>query len=385
MNCPGSVQMAKHYPEQESQDALEGDAAHEIAAAMLKSYRLPPGELLYAPDQFVGKSASNGVIITRDIFEGARLYVNDVLQACEDHGAADKLLVEEVLCATQRVHLHSYGHLDAGFYHYERGVLKLWDFKFGFLPVPAFENWQLINYYAGMLERFEINGLEDQLLDVEFTVVQPRDFNNPIKRWKVIGSDLRGHINRLHTAAHEAMSGGAKTRSGSWCRYCPARHGCASARDAALAGVEYIHQAQPHDLTDDALSFEIATLQHAKKAVEYRLEALEEEAMGRLREGKRVHGFKLKHGSGKRRWVPGREAAIRALAKFYKVDLDKEPELVTVAEAERRLKPKFKEQGQTESDVKAAIEGLYEIPTTGLKLVQDDGTDARRIFTQQET
>lgn len=383
--CAGSVVMIETFPQRDTEEARDGNAAHWISASILDMWKDEGGRCPLIHSAYLGISDPDGTIVTNEMLEGAEMYCDEiasVLEFAELAGLADAwshLHVEERVLATEWIHPDNWGTVDAWFYNPLTHTLHIWDFKFGFLDIPAFENMQLINYYAGIAQTLGINGETDQTLKVQMQAVQPRCFtsNGPIKTWDCVGSDLRGHLNILRSAAIEARGPEPMTRSGNHCRYCPARHGCKSAQDAAMAGVDYIHRAHPDILTNDAVGFELATLRSAKKSIEYRYDAMLEEAESRIKGGQNIPGAMMKPSSGQRKWAKD-VAVIRNVGALTGTDLIAPVKPLTPFQAEKKLR----EAGFTKADIEATLSTLIAPPSSGMKVVKDDGSEARRIFSQ---
>ena len=155
--CPGSRKLEALYPSTERSEAeLEGEAAHLVAKIAL--------EIMDVPTDIPG------VVITQDMADGAKLYMDHVYGiACETH-----LNIEERI-DIPRIHPLAWGTPDC--WMYSNHELHIWDYKFGFGFVEVFENWQLIAYAAGILDRLKVNGIQDQYITVYMHIVQPRSFH----------------------------------------------------------------------------------------------------------------------------------------------------------------------------------------------------------------
>ena len=384
-HCPGAIPMIESFPEKDTEETRDGNAAHWLAANILELWKEEGGRCPLIHSAYLGISDPDGTIITNEMLEGAEMYCEEIAAAIEFaelagfESAWANLHVEERVYATEWVHADNWGTVDCWLFDPVAFKLYIWDFKFGFLDIPAFENMQLVDYYAGIAQQLGINGSTDQVLTVVMQAIQPRCFtsNGPIKDWTVKGSDLRGYINNLVSAAAEARGPEPRTISGPQCRYCPARHGCKSARDAAMAGVDYIHRAMPDAPTNEAVSFELATLTDAKKAIEYRLDAMQEEASSRISAGQSVPGFKMKVSQGKRKWAKDVEL-IRNVGALTGVDLIEGPKPITPFQAEKKLR----DAGFDKDGIESTLSSLIVRPSAGMKVVKDDGSEARRIFSQ---
>jgi len=376
--CPGSVQMKQMMPA-EAQDnaaAMEGAAAHWVAEQILRDAVENEGVSAASFDHLLGNTDPAGTIITKEMIEGAQLYGDFI----------DELGIEFVnYHIEQHVQIPSIHPECAGtpdFFGFNGTDLHIVDYKFGHGGVEAFENKQLLCYYAGIMDETGVIGIGDQDITVHFHVVQPRSYSGdgPIKTWRVAATDLRGLINQLSTAAHKAMGATPLTASGNQCRYCPARHSCESSRQTAASAIEYQNEAVPTPLTDDALAYELPVLLNAIKALQYRADALNDEAVARMGAGTPLFGLTMKQSYGHRSWTTDFDT-IQNMGKMLNkdVDLAKAPALVSPAEAEKRL---MKAAGLTKKAATEMLSGFAEKPARGMKVSIDTGAEARKVFSQ---
>lgn len=367
--CTGWVVMAQSYPEtEESEEAKEGTASHEVAARMLEA--LARANLGYPKkEETVGTVAENGVVISEEMFDAAELYAQDVGAIMRERGVfgGPNLGIEHRVEAP-KIHDLSFGTVDCFLFDRNKGELFIWDYKFGFELVEAYENWQAINYAAGILDFLEVNGLQDQYITVRIRIAQPRAFHRdgPIREWSVKACDLRGLFNILSGNAHKALGPNAETRSGPHCKHCSARHACPAALQAGVKLYEVAAQPAPVELSAEALAVQLAIVQRAKKQLEYLESGYEEQVKGLTRHGKGVPGYRVEEGVGRERWAKPVEEVI-ALGDMLGHDL-RDPKAIT-PNAARKL-------GIDE----AVIMAYSEKPRTGLKVVPDNGNKAKRIF-----
>jgi hypothetical protein len=252
------------------------------------------------------KVVLNGVAVTDEIWDGAMIYVRDVLELFFEiwRGTGAKPLwgIEAKIQATY-IHETSFGTCDFFLWDSVNQCLYIWDFKFGFGFVDAFENWQLINYAAGIFSRPELAGCTGET-QVELRVCQPRAFGHgwPTRHWRVSFSDLVEYINQLQAAAKQALSPQPVTRSGSHCRYCKARHACRTAAEASRVVFEIVGPPVSADQTPEDLGRELEIVYRAMKAAEYRYEGLVAQVESLLQKNQRVPGWDLKSRYSKRDW-----------------------------------------------------------------------------------
>lgn len=369
--CTGFPLMAATYPEtEESEESKEGTAAHELAARMVDAHSKA---MIGYPKQadVVDTPASNGVIITEEMYEGAELYAEDVgstMRFTRVFGGPHLAIEQKVHAA--RVHELSDGTPDCWLFDARSGLLYVWDFKFGYEVVEAYENWQLMNYVAGILDQLEINGHQEQHVRVNMRVVQPRAFHRdgPVREWVVLASDIRAHINTMANNAEESLSDRATCRSGSHCKHCPARHACEAALTGGMRLYEAASAPAPVELSPHALAVQYAIVQRARKQLEYLESGYEEQVKGLLRSGANVPGYRVEESVGRERWATPVEEVI-SLGDLLGHDL-------------RKLGAITPKQAKKLGIDGAVISAYSETPRTGAKVVADNGNKAKQVFSK---
>lgn len=362
--CHGAPLMQSKYPDS-SRAGEDGDASHWAASEVLGHIKLPSDLSFDHVSTLKGFKAPNGIILTEEHIDHAYTYVNDVTAIALQRGSLHALHIEEIIHAPT-IHPKSKGKVDGWLYDPVRREIIIWDYKFGYTLVDVFENWQAINYAVGIIDGLAI---PDQGLTVTMRIVQPRPYHpdGSIREWSVPAVDLRPFANRLHMAAANALGGDPTLRSGDHCKYCRARHDCPAGAKAALAAMDYAGEARISELPLEALGLEIMMLQRGYKAIESRLTGLEAQAISLLKSGKNIQGWGLEPGKGRKAWCkpPGE---VFALGDLLGVDLRRPEEPCTPTQAINKGMDK-------------KLIGAYShTPTTGLKLVRDDGSKAREVF-----
>lgn len=369
--CTGWVVMAQTYPElEESIEAREGTASHEIAEGMITDAKTN-NRSRHEPRDWVGITASNGVVFTEEMFEAAKLYADDVIGEMRSRGifGGDCLGIEAPVEA-KRIHDLSFGTCDAYLYDRKKGELIIYDYKFGYEVVEAFENWQAINYACGIIDALEINGHLDQFTTVRVRIAQPRAFHRdgPIREWTVKASDLRGYFNILHNNAHEALGANAVYRTGRHCKHCPGRHACPAALKAGVGLYEVVTQPVPVEMSPEAMGVQLAIIKRAIKALEYLESGFEEQVTSIIRGGAQVPGWRTEQSYGRERWEKPVEEVF-ALGDMLGHDL-RDPKAIT-PNAARKL------------GIDDAVIMAYSTkPSTGIKIVSDNGNKAKQVFTK---
>lgn len=367
--CTGWVLMSQFYPDtKESQDALDGNASHEIGSTLINAYRVAKQDMTF--DNFDGKTAKNGVLFTEEMFDAAKIYADNVatvMQSTRVFGGEHFNNEQRLDC--KRIHDIAFGTPDQWIYAQQQQQLYIWDYKFGHGVVEIFENWQILVYLAGILDKLNVDGILDQRLTIHMRIVQPRAFHHEgiVREWVVKASDLRGYFNQLAARASEALGPNSLIRSGPHCRYCSARHACSAALEAGTNLYEVAKQPLPAELPPDALGLQYAIVKRAIKQLEYIETGLKAQVDSLLKNGERVPGWKFEQGFGREDWTKPTSEVI-AMGKMFEHDLSQKPKAIT---------PKQARAKGISDDMLAQYS---EVKRTGLILTPDDGKKAKRLF-----
>lgn len=375
MKCHGSVKAQAQFPAlpgEVSESRLEGRACHEVAQKMFAAFRGGSDAPLFS--DLVGSVSADGIVVTQELFDAAREYVNEVVGYCNANGQIGSLHVEE---RTDLSHIIPdwYGIPDAWVWDPETRVLAVWDAKFGHRFVDAFENWPMLLYVSGILNQIGLSDHERQFIGIRMTIVQPRGFHSGdiVRTWSIGYLEFTKYLQQLTDAIADVQCESPTCVVGSHCTTCSARAHCDTLKTAAYEGMDAIGQLATHDLHGHALGVELRLLRRAAAALDARLSGLEEQAIHEIKAGKPVTFFGTKQGYGRERWkkeTPHSEVVM--MGDLMGVDLRKPVELDTPAQARKK--------GVDES----VIAAYTEIPMTALKLVEVDGTEARQVFTRNE-
>lgn len=354
--CAMWVAMNQAYPQPDTPESMEGHAAHWVFAEMLAGRAVCEG--LIAP---------NGVVVTEEMVEGAELVVDTVRARIP---AGTPLHVEERV-AIARIHRQCFGTPDI--WAFFGATLEVIDYKFGHRFVDEYENDQGIAYTAGIIDHLadlmqKGGGLLDQVIKVNFTVIQPRCFYKgaPVRTWSVLASDLRGHINQLAGAAERALMPNPPAVTNSECRDCPGRHACPALQQAAYSDAEFATRSSPVELAPAAASLELRMMEHALNRLQSRVEGMREAVLTYIRQGHAVPWHRAEQGYGRTQWTIPAEQVV-AMGSLMGVDLSK-PGVKTPKQA-------------IKSGVDEAVIKAYSIsPLGSLKPVPNNPADARRVF-----
>lgn len=375
VKCNGSWELSQLFPDVDegSEAAAEGTAAHEVAADILNAFLDVNAPSICEQDR-VGQTASNGVVITKEMFDSAREYCNAVLKVSNQHGLMRSRLVEQFMMIPDVDPLCG-GTPDCWAFDEKTGTLYVWDFKHGHLIVEPFENYQLIAYAVGALRQLDtegvikFNGTTDQTIRVNLTIIQPRAYHREgtVRTWSCFASDLRPYVNTLVQTCEAIMGGNVQTRAGSQCLYCSARGNCETLQRAGGAVLEFSQRAQGVPFEAKAAALELDFVERGIELLKARRSGLEAQVEAKVKAGEQVPYFSLQPSYGRTDWAASTDEVL-AVSDALGVDIRKPVDLLTPKQAETAGLPQ---------DIVAAFSSRK---STGMKLVRDLGNSARRVF-----
>lgn len=278
----------------------------------------------------VGQSAPNGIIITDEMLDGAEMFVDAVRSMVP---AGVKLYVEDRLQMDKVVHEQNWGTPDTFAIADNRSAIWLLDYKFGHRYVEEFENWQLIDYTAGIYNALlPVGGIPDSCV-VHITIVQPRVFNHgkPVRTWTTTIGALKPYWAKLAAAAPMAMCDDAPCVTGDHCEFCNGRHACKTLQRTALAATEQAFSSIPLVLPPIAAARELRSMQRAMTMLEARVTGLQQQLLDLCRSGVNVPHYAIERAQGRQRWIKPLPEVI-ALGQMYGLKLDK-PAAITPKQA----------------------------------------------------
>lgn len=365
--CRAAPRIQALYPESEdSPAAREGTAAHEMSAeGLARALRALP-----LPSEWVGRMASNGEVFTAEMLDACQVYADDVRAEAIARGVfgGEAVGIEQNMMLP-RIHAMNGGTPDFWMHDQRNRTLLVWDFKYGHDDVEAFENWQLINYAALILDHLGINGATEQGYTVVMKVVQPRSFkrSGPVDTWKVPASGLRPYWNDLAAGAVESMAPDAPARPGRHCKHCSGRHACDALRFAAGAMMDYARTATVQNMPAQALALESGWLEDAGALIDARLSGLREEIDAKLSAGEVVPGYARQQDYGRTAWKDPQQ--VIGIGAAFGLDLRKN-EPLTPAQAKKAGLP---------DDV---LKQFSHKPAKGFKLTRVKSNEAKKVFSQ---
>jgi Protein of unknown function (DUF2800) len=350
VQCHATVSLsALMPPEPETEDTLEGDAAHWVALQMALGVAM-----------IVGLITPNKMPVTQEMIDGGQVYVG----ALEGFPGMGEQTVQ-----IPRIHpTQCWGTPDFWQYSVQGKTLRIVDYKYGHKYVEVFRNWQLMAYAAGIMDLLK---LDDQTTILDLVIVQPRWFHRdgPVRSWKVAATVLRTFINDANYAAHAALGPNPIAKTGPECEFCPARGPCLTLHNAGgnivdLAGEADLLQQSPTDV-----GRELRILHMAAARLDAKITGVEAMALQMLRSGKRVPFYKTDFTRPHVKWTKP-VAEIEILGLMYGKNLLKPPEAITPGQAEKL-------------GIAAEVVAAYSARPPGtIKLVEDSLEQTSKVFEQ---
>lgn len=349
-----------HVPD-DSEASREGTAAHWALSEVLSNRTIAVGQI--TPQHFV---------LTAEMVEAAEDVQKWIWSLMEKHGETPLMWIEQRM-PINHIHPRNWGTADLVLYFAKANVVYVVDYKFGHGWVEVFENWQLMDYAAGVLEMLTLQqNVSTHNTTIVLVVIQPRSYHpdGSIRTWQTTQEGLRAYHVALGTAATLACEPEPKLTPGAHCRdwYCDARHACPAAANEANKARDLARTAVPFNLPPEVIGVELAELRKAIKALETRETGLAAQAEALIDQGQSVPGWRMERKPGNLAWSAP-DAEVLAMGSLMGIDLAKPPAPVTPTQA--------KKLGMND----AMLNGIAGRPMGAAKLVQQDDAAARKIFT----
>lgn len=365
MTCAGSVAMEDGLPEQNSQYADEGTAAHFLGSESLTNgvhpatylgrvievgydkasdfdgavwgpAPLPTG---YVPPAPAGWDLRSCFTVDAEMVAHVNTYVQNVLRSAQ----GGELLVEQKLMIDWLTGEEgASGTGDVVILKPDERLLESHDLKYGQgLAVKPDNNEQLMIYALAALEQYSMLGDFD---DVLIVIHQPRVQHEPLT-WRVSVEDLRVFEAKVRAAAGYALhayeyrdnwlpsriseSVAYLTPSKDGCQWCKAKAQCPALAQQVIAAVadDFVDLDEPlapqlagcNDRTMDGAT--LANMLSAVDLIELWCTAVRAKSYAELSAGASVPGYKLVRGkAGNRQWTDAAEA--EAMLKMMKLKIE---------------------------------------------------------------
>lgn len=284
LNCTPSARLEEQYPDNPSDAAAEGTAAHELAEHKLR-------QLL---DQPSTRPTSEWEDEEMDDYtdDYADRVMSELAQA-KQHSPAAFLALEQRLDFSHIVP-DGFGTGDAVIVSDE--LMTIVDLKYGKgVEVSAVGNPQMRLYALGALRQF---GMIYDIKTVRMVIYQPRLDNISVD--EVTVDELltwADEVVKPTTAAAQAGEGGLK--AGDWCQFCRHQARCTALAAYYLEPLPTSAPPAPETLTDDQIAHIVAMAGDVKKW----LTTVESYALDQANSGHTYPGLKLVEGRSVRRYT----------------------------------------------------------------------------------
>lgn len=341
--CPGSARACAVVPNEENEFMREGRDAHHVAEIAVRqgAYSIPPGHG-YTYDQL------------KQMVKAAEIYASHV----HNISGNNPINIESRLDISN-IHPDCFGTCDAWYYDEANKQVHIWDFKYGRKAIEVKENWQMIEYAAGVVIKLQkifndycdpsyyaYSKLRSKFMDnlnFNFHIVQPRakHENGIIRTWKIRFINLINYFDEAEEFENIADRLGAPLVAGDHCQNCRARFGCQAFKDTALlTGVSFTLPPSYGNIglpglavdTPQGISNELTYLREAQVVLDTRVKALTEQAMSSIKQGQSIPGYKIMPSLSRSQWSAPAHV-VDELGKMHGCNLMKPQEPVTPSQA----------------------------------------------------
>lgn len=287
IGCPGSANMERHLPNESSDFADEGTAAHALAEMCLKEGRdaeYYEGQQINAEDD--PNKPAKMYTVNQEMISAVQQYIDHCRPLLGRH------MIE------QKFPLTFLGPKEKGtsdFTALHDGILHVVDYKHGKgVTVEHVGNIQGLCYGLGAAKIFE----KDKWHTLRITIAQPRAYHEEggIRSWDVPRDELIEYAMNFAAAAKATEDPNAPLKVGSWCRFCKAKAICPEqARNATevmeMDFSEPTSKPVPVNFLSDAQIADIVL--NRIKQIEQWCASLKDYAQSRAENGKPLPGTKL--------------------------------------------------------------------------------------------
>lgn len=304
LECPGSIELSKHFENSGSAFSEEGTWAHSVAEEAIPHGGRVPLRLKRDIDRFYAEHEElNGTYAAME--DTLMPYVEWVW---EEEAAMRKADSGTIMMTEVRLDLTDYipeGFGTSDVMIFNDDIIEVIDLKYGKgVPVSAENNPQLKIYALGALSA--VDGLVEPK-KVKMAIYQPRLDNisvveMPVKELLTWAKEV------LIPGAKLAMTKDAPLTCGEHCRFCPARAKCKVRAEALEPYTLMRHQKL---LSPD----EVAEILKVADEIDKWLKDVKEAALKDALDGETIPGFKIVEGRSNRK-IDADEAKIIAMAEL---------------------------------------------------------------------
>ena len=283
LTCNGS-RLLERVPSADIEDTVkdEGNAADWFIQQVFTGQHLS--------EEFVGRKAPNGVYITEEMHEHLQEYLDWVLHK----GQIEKD------CSYQSEGIWRVkGRADHIWYDDHTGRLTVSDFKYGWKIVDVEENWTLISHAVGWMLQHGV-----QPTEVEFRIFQPRPYHpeGTMRSYRMDGYTLGARYNHINTILSNPTD---QLQTSKHCYRCPSMAICPAAQMTGMAVLDVAYKAFNSEPSNEHLEMLIEETKKAQEILKQNLQAYEDLAIHRLKQGQHMKNYTVQTGYGRETWQEG--------------------------------------------------------------------------------
>ena len=291
LNCSPSVILGEGIPDETSEYAVEGTAAHSLCE--YKVQRMlgheatdPRPSLLYHDEEM------------EECSDDYAAFISEAIEEIRSKGHAPSVFTE-IRLDMSRFAPECFGTCDCCLVS-DNG-LHIVDFKYGKgIEISSDYNSQMMLYALGALEMF---GHIYDIRDISMTIFQPRLSN--ISTWSITADELLLWAEvYLKPRAGLAFRGEGEQRAGDWCRFCKIRAVCRKRADENMKLAAYDFR-KPSRLNNDEIA---AILSKADELVSW-VSDVKGFVLSALIRGEKIDGYKLVEGRSIRKYTDDEKVA----------------------------------------------------------------------------
>jgi Protein of unknown function (DUF2800) len=395
--CPGSVREEARYPDEPGgPSAIDGTHSHTLLEWCLKG---SGGALSMVGVKM--KDHEGEFVVDRERAARVQVALDYVKQRC---GPLDTVRAEQ---RVSPAHLLGRSDMDGtcDVQIVGPGLLEVIDYKDGMNDVSAENNPQLELYALGVMAGYKLPVNGNYPFDrVAMTIIQPKMALKgmpAISTTTVTLDEMMGKIGKFVVGAAATDKPDAPLVPGSHCKYCKHKScatrasnvmkeigmafpSVAEGQAVATIGINPVEELsqQAANLEPTSMSPDkIAQILLAAPLVRQMIEAVEAEALSRLKAGQKVPGFKVVHGRGSRAWaLPEDQIADRLIKMGIPKSVVFETKVLSPAKVEKvtweKTKAGEKVQAQLSERQLKTLETEYVAKVAG-KLTVAPESDSR--------
>ena len=353
MNCYGYLSLQDLLKMEAGQPAKDGTAVGELLSEMIRQKTLKPN---------VGHSASNGVYFDDDMW----FYASRTYETLVESAKGANIETEERIDWMTSSGITIRGQFDIS---YAVGdTLHIEDLKYGWGIVEVKENWQLIGYAIGQVNRLQQHyGYVPA--NICFKIHQPRPYHEDgsVREWTISIQTLGEYKTKIEQSLL-AIAAGDKTLSTSKsCKYCEGVNVCPAFNRAWYNSVDVVlEEWQQGTLNNSDLKKQLELTERIEELIKIKKDSLVQLATMRLQQNQMIEGYQIAEKFGHRTWKSGVKASTIKLMSGKNVA------------TESMLSPAQAEKMGVSDDI---INKLTLRPSRGYDLVKGDtATQAAKIF-----